>query len=77
MDYFNATYDEVLQHVLSKSSLTIYKARRYHEDKGHEYIVKMIDTARIEANIIRKEQVIAKLKEKLRESKAILNQPTT
>ena len=72
MDYAAATYEQILNHVMSKTSLTIYKARRYHVEHGNLDVVKKIDTARLEAKVIRCENTLLDLKRELYEAKCIL-----
>ena len=71
MDYVTASYDEILNNVLTKSSLTIYKARRYHEERNNHRIVELIDVARIEARVIKQTNLLLCLQRELHEAKSM------
>ena len=74
MDYTTATYEQILNHVMTKTSLTIYKARRYHVEHGNLDVVQKIDTARLEAKVIRFENTLSDLKRELYEAKCRFEQ---
>ena len=61
-NYYRCTMEELVAHVLSSTSLTITKAKRYHTAKGNLDVVDNINKAREIASITRLENKLEHMK---------------